>query len=113
MATITQDVTFPAGGSYEWLAGTIAMDSSYPTGGEALDLAANTSIQYMIPLPGGTATTGKGRKFEWDASSQKLVVFQQKDPAAAGGADIAFPEVANATDLSAITALPFIALVGE
>jgi hypothetical protein len=37
------------------------------------------------------------------ANIPKLKIYRQKDPAAAGGADIPLPEVANAVDLSGVT----------
>jgi hypothetical protein len=39
----------------------------------------------------------------WDKTNGKVLVYRQKDPAAAGGADIALPEVANGVDLSSIS----------
>jgi hypothetical protein len=38
--------------------------------------------------------------FEYDKTNGKIKAYRQKDPAAAGGADIALPEVANGVDLS-------------
>ena len=45
-----------------------------------------------------------GYVFEWLPSTGKVKAYRQKDPGAAGGADIPLPEVANAFDLSAVTA---------
>ena len=41
--------------------------------------------------------------FSWDKANAKVLAYRQKDPAAAGGADIPLPEVANAVDMSAVT----------
>jgi hypothetical protein len=45
-----------------------------------------------------------GIVFEWLPATGKVKAYRQKDPAAAGGADIPLPEVANAVDLSAVNA---------
>lgn len=106
--TITEKVSL--GGTDNLYLGTIAMDSSYPTGGEVLDATTAT------PLPGPTkfkfltvAQSG-GYVAEFIPSSQKLKFYRQKNPADAGGADIPLPEVANAVDLSGLTAIPFMAI---
>jgi hypothetical protein len=104
MASITGLRDIPIGQTEHLYTGTIDFDSSYPTGGEALDLASNTRIETLI------AQSKSGYVFEWDAANQKLLAYRQKDPAAAGGADIALPQVANATDLSAVTGVQFIAI---
>lgn len=41
-----------------------------------------------------------GIVFEYDKTNKKIKAYRQKDPAAAGGADIALPEVTNGVDLS-------------
>lgn len=62
-----------------------------------------TKGQFELPVSldhldiGGTG----GIIFEWDKTNSKIKAYRQKDPAAAGGADIALPEVANGIDLSA------------
>jgi len=43
-----------------------------------------------------------GYVFEWLPATGKVKAYRQKDPAAAGGADIPLPEVANAVDLTAV-----------
>lgn len=84
--------------------GTVAFDNSYPTNGEAVTFGTNM----REPLGAVLAPTA-GYVFEYDAANKKIKAFRQKDPAAAGGADIALPEVGNTTDLSALTAVPFFA----
>lgn len=85
------------------LFGTITLDNSYPTGGYALagilkdtDTGAE-SVEWIrqlkVELPGY-----EGR---WDRQNQKLLLYQQS--AATG----ALTQVPNATDLSALTNLPF------
>lgn len=76
---------------------------TYATGGvtvtkAALDLPVRVTHFYV-----GEAG---GYVFEVSAladASATVKAYRQKDPAAAGGADIALPEVANAVDLSAVT----------
>lgn len=86
---------------------TITLDNSYTTGGKAWDPKANGhqgAVGYVHLMPrieaATGATTAAGRVFLYDHTAKKIVGFQQKDPAAAGGADIPLPEIANATDLS-------------
>jgi hypothetical protein len=49
-----------------------------------------------------------GYVFAWDKANSKILAYRNKDPGAAGGADIPMPEVANAVDLSAVN-IPVIA----
>lgn len=100
--TITQD--FSIGETKTLYHGTIALDDSYPTGGEALDLTGNEKFDVLIAQSEG------GYVFSFNPSDQKLLAYRQKDPGDAGGADIALPQVANTTDLSALTAINFIAI---
>jgi hypothetical protein len=78
--------------------GKLAWDSSYPTGGESITIADVEYIHTMITPRKGANT------FEWDGSptAPKVLAY-----VATTGA-----EVANATDLSAQTATPFIAITG-
>lgn len=105
VATILEDI--PLGGTRHLYRGTIAMDSSYPTGGEALDPSANTRFDFLLAKGGGAAASGLGYQFEWDAANQKLVATYGDNNNASDGPLI---EVPNATDLSAQTAIPFIAI---
>ena len=103
VATILKEVPLLFG--VKLVLGTLAMDSSYPTDGEAVDLSDSFEggvihllfgfgSGYIFDHDGGTPTAGKIKAwwFDYDA-----------------GADGAAIEVANTTDLSGITAAPFIA----
>lgn len=81
--------------------GTIAFDSSYPTNGESYDGIIGTSFREVtalfIPSFGGylfEAVLGSTKKIKvrWSAASATVL-----------------PEITNATDLSALTAVPYIA----
>lgn len=85
--------------------GTVAFDASYPTGGLAFPLTtlgAKSITELEVSNFGG-------RVFNWDGSrtAPKIVAFQDATPAAAA----ALGQVANTTDLSALTAVPFSCLV--
>lgn len=79
----------------------ITFDNSYPTGGEVLGLtslgvANRQNARYFMQQ---RAPLTLGYHFVYDRANDKLVVFWYNG--AAAGAE-AFPEVANATDLSAV-----------
>lgn len=82
--------------------GSLTLDNSYPTGG--YDLTGKITGQgATLGRIGYLNANGGGYVYELvDATPQKLLIRRQKDPGAAGGADIVLPEVANATDLSAV-----------
>lgn len=81
----------------------VLMDSSYPTGGEPLT-ATDLGLKTVLTVNAVQKTVGTSiRIFQYDLTNSKLLAFQQKDPAAAGGADIPLPEVADTTSLSTIT----------
>lgn len=85
---------------------TIAFDSSYPTGGEALAASDIDGLESQIDVL--IAFSGQsGYVFDYDKTNEKVLVYQQKNPADAGGADIPLPEVGNAGDLSGLTAVTF------
>lgn len=96
--TILKDIPIGQSDHLYWV--KIVPSTSYPTGGEPLDFPTNTHIESL--LTGGAVTAG-GYVTAWDETNQKLKIYRQKDPAAAGGADIALVEVANAVDLSGVT----------
>ena len=100
-ATVTVQHTLDLGGTQKLYAGTIALDSSYPTGGEALDVSGNESFDVLI------ASSTSGYVFSFAASSQKLLAYVGDNDAASDGP---LAQVANTTDLSALTAIPFIAI---
>lgn len=59
---------------------------------DTADPAFNVTIQSKL-----------GYVFHYDHVSSKVLVYDQKDPAAAGGADIALPEVGNNVSLASLT----------
>lgn len=73
---------------------------TYATGGVA---AAINSGGLKAERIADIKCHGGGYVSEWLKSSQLLKVYRQKDPANAGGADIALPEVGNGVDLSGQT----------
>lgn len=103
-ATVTVENKVSLGGTVTLYSGTIAMDASYPSGGELIDSTGNERFDTLI------ASSTSGYVFSWDAANQKLLAYVSKDPGAVGGADIVLQQVANTTDLSAVTSIPFIAV---
>lgn len=99
VVTINQD--FEIGETKKLYHGTIALDSSYPTGGETLDVSGNERFDVLI------ADSVGGYVFSFVASSQKLLAYVGDNDA---GADGVLAQVANTTDLSAVTTIPFIAI---
>lgn len=73
---------------------TVAFDSSYPTGGEALDHTDYQPKGTPVFL-GAICETDGTYRFEYDEENSKLVAITWVDGA----------EVANTTDLSALTAV--------
>lgn len=71
---------------------------SYTTGGVAI--TAPQCGLGVIDLMDVNASGGY--VFEWLASSGLVKAYDQKDPAAAGGADIPLPEVGTGTNLGSI-----------
>jgi|SRR6478752_41199 len=79
-------------------------DASYATGGEAIDFnALGVANPPWFVAFSQVAPVNAGYVFQYDYTNKKIVAYRQKDPANAGGADIALTEVANTTDLSAVT----------
>lgn len=72
---------------------------TYATNGVAVT-ARNLELSRVDELD---VSPSGGYIFEYDSTNKKIKAYRQKDPAAAGGADIPLPEVGNAVDLSAIT----------
>jgi hypothetical protein len=99
VATVTKSEQLQSG--LTLFVGTIALDSSYPTGGEAIDLSNAERLDVLIVAGGG------GYIYEWDAPNQKLKLMIGDNNNAA---DAVAVEAANATDVSALTALPFVAV---
>lgn len=81
---------------------TVTMDSSYVTNGEPLTRAQLGFASTVDPEFNVTVQPTAGYIGEYDHVNQKLKAYDQKDPAAAGGADIALPEVGNTVNLAAV-----------
>jgi hypothetical protein len=90
--------TFPLGNTSALVLGTVALDSSYPTGGEAITIP---DAEYVLDLD-FSATAAND--FIWDGSGSAPKIIAN---VSATGV-----EVANTTDLSALTAIRFRAIVG-
>lgn len=82
----------------------VTFDNSYATGGVSLT-AANVGLSVIDYCH---VSNTAGYVFEYDYTNSKVIAYRQKDPAAAGGADIPLPQVANAVDLSAVVTRAFI-----
>lgn len=90
---INRDVNLEAG--FHLYEVTVSVND-YVSGGVAIDVAGNTRFNRIVGI------NGAGYVGFFDPATQLLKVYRQKDPANAGGADIALTEVANAVDLSAV-----------
>ena len=73
---------------------------AYATGGVAVTKA---QLEFAISVDDFAIRPTGGYVFEWIKSSGLVKAYDQKDPAAAGGADIALPEVGNAVSLAAVS----------
>jgi len=82
--------------------GTIAFSASYPTGGETFDLSNKVPKLKVVLIENKS-----GYIFEYDYANKKVKVYYCDYDAAGDGALI---EVANATDLSALTGVRFMAI---
>lgn len=80
-----------ARGSGVWV-GTIAFDSSYPTAGESVSLPFTPDFVIAEPTAGYV--------FSWDYANKKLLAYYYDYDGVADGVAI---QVANETDLSAVT----------
>jgi hypothetical protein len=85
------------------LTGTFDFDTSYPTGGESFDVSNffPKGVVAVIPSP------KSGYVFEYDSDDEKLLAYYADYDATDDGALI---EVADTTDLAAITDVKFVAL---
>lgn len=79
--------------------GTIDFDSSYPTGGESISIPLNEVKGMLIENKSGYV-------FQYDRANKKILAYYA-DCDFAG--DKALIEVANATSLSALTGVAFLA----
>jgi hypothetical protein len=82
--------------------GTLAFDDSYPSNGEGLSLAT-LGLSYVDEVRVGPTS---GYIFEWDGTNKKIKAFWVDT--STDGAPLA--EVANTTDLSALTAVPIVSI---
>jgi len=95
--TVTVNRTDTVGRYTKYVTGTIAFDSSYPTNGESLvasDVQLSSKIDFI------EASSADGLVFEYDYSGSKLKAIWPTTDATAPAAG---EEVANTTDLSAVT----------
>jgi hypothetical protein len=97
-ATVTVNKKYSLGRTGQLVVGSVAFDSSYPTGGEAITIPDAEYVHLLIGIGDGA------NDYVWDgsASSPKLLSY-----VASTGV-----EVANTTDLSAKTAVKFVAITG-
>lgn len=72
---------------------------TYATNGVAV---SNLTFELPVRMDDLTVRASAGYVPEWDKTNGKIIVYDQKDPGAVGGADIALPEVGNAVDLAAV-----------
>jgi hypothetical protein len=80
--------------------GTLSL-GVYATGGVAV---SRTTFDLPCSLRDLRVDSAGGYVFAWDRTNAKVLAYRQKDPAAAGGADIALPEVGDTVDISAVSA---------
>lgn len=104
MAAVVTSIAKTANDGIRIMFGTIAFDASYPTGGEAItpnQLGLDVLQSLMVfPVLGYT--------FAWDASTTApKVLAYWVDTTIDGSPQLQVP---NTTDLSALTAIPFIAI---
>jgi hypothetical protein len=95
-ATATVLKKYSLGRTGQLVLGTFAWDNSYPTGGETVSITDVEYIHAMLTPRAGA------NEFSYDKANNKVIAY-----VATTGA-----EVANAVDLSAQTATPFIAITG-
>ena len=90
------------GGQLKILTGSIAFDGEYPTGGEPMDISDMfTSLKAVFFESKG------GYVFEYDYGNKKVKAMVGNNDNATDGPLV---EVANETDLSALTAVKFLAV---
>jgi hypothetical protein len=84
----------------------VTFDNSYVTGGEPIDFKRyagfTPAVVFISPRYTSGATGSGGLVFQYDYSAKTIIAFEQTNPAAAGGADVALVEVDSAQDLSAV-----------
>ena len=89
-------------GNLKMVTGTVAFDSSYPTGGEEVAVGDLGMVQDIEMISFGTAG---GYVPTWDNTNSKIKVYYGNYDAADG----VLIDVPNETNISALSAVPFIA----
>lgn len=94
-ASVTIDERYVQGSKY-------VRNGSLNLGTYATNGVPITSSLFELPvrLDHLDVSPAAGIVFEWDKTNSKIKAFRQTDPAAAGGADVALVEVANAVNLA-------------
>lgn len=97
-ATVTMDTINGRGsdGSQYYRRGTMTL-GTYAAGGVAV---THSTFELPATLDDLRVDSAGGYVARFDKANLKVMLYQQKDPAAAGGADIPLPEV-GAVDVSA------------
>jgi hypothetical protein len=109
VATFTQVLdTIPLGGSNKLYVGTLTMSSSYATNGDTIDWPGDWAATGGVTDARVQLSDTGGRVLEYDGTNGKVKAYQDNGTATAA----ALPEVANATNLSAIVAECWIILPG-
>jgi hypothetical protein len=94
-AVVTVEYEVPGEGGITHVYGTLAMDSSYPTGGEPIATTGDVDFLYFFCQAGSVSMT-------YDRANKKVLAY-----ASNGAAPALLDQVADTTNLSAITAAPF------
>ena len=82
--------------------GSLALTGNYATGG--IDISDFITSLPVTEAPFHMVFTGKaGYQYEYDVAAKKLLIRQQTDPAAAGGANIPLVELAAAALPAGVT----------
>ena len=90
------------GGQLKIITGSIAFDNSYPTGGESMDISEMFTNLLIVLFE-----SKSGYVFEYDYSNKKVKARVGDND---GASDGPLAEVANGTNLSALTAVRFLAI---
>lgn len=84
----------------------ITFDSSYPTGGEAVtpNQLGLQAIDTVLCFPSYASSNPTGCVIPvWDQANKKILVFQQTDPAASGGANVGLVQFTDTASLANLT----------
>ena len=76
---------------------------TYPTGGVPLPAIGRFGLQRQVDIGLVEPPYGDGYVYKYDRTNHKIVMYQQKDPADTGGADIALPELGTGVTPAATT----------